>query len=133
MENQKVHEYVIETGANGLPVARLGKVHHLVTVGYNGVEYTYLDGRFVKGNGQQMDQSTVPDEVVARVKEVPFKGAYGHVEQQLINCEFCADILASGQYARHLADKHVRPAQTNDNPIKAVETEAEPAVEGLDG
>ena len=34
MENQKVHEYTVETGPNGLPVARLGRVHNLIMVGY---------------------------------------------------------------------------------------------------
>ena len=128
MENQKVHEYTVETGPNGLPVARLGRVHNLIMVGFEGEIYESLDGRWVRANGQA-DTRVIPEEVKARVEAVAPPTGYGSAVQVLMHCEFCPDILASGEYAKHLANKHVRPALSNDNPIKSTETE----VEGLDG
>jgi hypothetical protein len=129
MENQKVHEYTVETGSNGLPVARLGRVHNLITIGHDGEQFIYLDGRWVNGGGRPVDPEVIPPEVKAKAEAVPFKPQAGQNEQILLNCEFCTEILPSGEYAKHLAAKHIRPtAPVTPAPAAPAET-----VPGLDG
>jgi hypothetical protein len=108
MQGQKVQEYSVETGPNGLPVARLGQVHNLVTFIEGGrAKRHYLDGRWVDDGGNELPETDITDEMRAKVAAIPFKPNAAHQEQVLIHCEFCPETLPSGDYATHLA-KHVR-------------------------
>lgn len=123
MENQKVHEYTVETGANGLPQARLGRVHNLITFIRGGNEKVhYLNGKWVDDGKNPIDENTIPDDLKAAAAAIPFKPERDHSSQVLVQCEFCNTFpegIASGDYARHLIDAHVRP-KSNKEPVDAV-------------
>lgn len=109
MEGQRVQEYTTETGPNGLPVARLGRVHNLITFVRGGSEKIhYHDGDWVDDGKNKIDPESVPQELKDAVAAIPFKASYSTNEQVLINCEFCIEVLASGDYAQHLTNKHIR-------------------------
>src|SRR5882724_4939712 len=110
MENQRVHEYTVETGANGLPVARLGSVHNLITFVTGGSQKIhYLDGRWVDDGNHPIPEDQVPDEIKRQAREIVFNPGFKADAQTLVNCEFCSSQFPSGQYARHLTNDHIRP------------------------
>lgn len=108
MEGQRVQEYQIETGPNGMPIAKLGKVHNLITFVEGGKQKVhYLDGRWVDDGGNALDPDSVPDSYKEQVKAIPFKPDR-HEASVLLHCEFCDQPIASRDYARHLVDTHIR-------------------------
>lgn len=114
MEAQKVHEYTVETGPNGMPIARLGKVHNLVTFILSGKEKLhYLDGKWVDDGKNPVPLEDVPQAYIDAISAIPFTpDRYSH--DIMIPCEFCDESQPSKQYARHLVDKHIRAAGVAD-------------------
>lgn len=110
MQGQKVHEYSVEVGPNGLPVARLGRVHNLITFGTAGERNVhYLDGNWVDDGGNPIDPDTVSQDYKDKAAALPFTPQHESAPDVFINCEFCDWADASRQYARHLSDRHIRP------------------------
>ncbi len=125
MEGQKVHEYGVEAGPNGLPVARVTRVRNLITFVREGSQKLhYLDGQWVDDGKNPIDEKDVPEELKEQVKNIPFRSGYGSEADVLKNCEFCPDQMPSREYAEHLAAKHIR-VLTSGKPTPA----SEPAVE----
>jgi hypothetical protein len=125
MQSQKVQEYTTETGPSGLPIARLGAVHNLITFVRGGSEKIhFFDGQWKDDGGNLLDPDSVPTDLKEQAAAIPFKPHFGSQEQVLINCEFCTEVVASGEYARHLTDKHIRGA---------VKTPRDPETPSIDG
>jgi hypothetical protein len=122
MENQKVHEYSIETGANGLPVARLGRVHNLITfITAGSPKLHFYDGRWLDDGGHEVPDENIPPAARQAAESIPFDGRLDKSPDVLIQCEFCPDDMPSRQYAKHLADKHIRSRATAADPATIVE------------
>lgn len=120
MENQRVHEYSVMTGSNGLPVAQLGKVHNLITFVVSGQEKIhYLDGKWVDDGKNPIDPDTVPDHFKRQVAEIPFNPVRDGTPDVLVNCEFCEFSGAGREYAKHLIDKHIRKDTPDAAPVAA--------------
>jgi len=120
MEGQRVHEYTVEVGPDGMPHARLGKVHNLITFIREGSEKVhYLDGRWVNDGGREVPETLVSDVMRQTVADLPFDPTRNMDPDVIQNCEFCDESMPSREYARHLVEAHIRtPRQqqlTNDN------------------
>ena len=113
MENQRVHEYAVETGPNGLPIARLGIVHNLITFTESGKEKLhYLDGKWVDDGQNPVDPDTVPQHIKDAAASLPFNPVRDGTPDILINCEFCTFTGPGREYAKHLIEKHVPKGAT---------------------
>ncbi len=109
MENFKVHEYTVETGPAGLPIARLGRVRPLVIIGLSGEEWNNYDGKWVNAACVPIDPDTVPQaakDIYAKKQRPDLSGT---TADTLWNCEFCPAQMPSRQYPEHLANIHIRP------------------------
>lgn len=128
MEGQKVHEYTVEMGTNGLPVARLGVVHNLITFISSGApKLHYFDGRWVDDGGNAVPDENVPEEAKRQVATIPFDGSTDRTPDVMHDCEFCKWSGGLRQYARHLADSHIRPGQVADPASLGEEAVPQPA------
>lgn len=131
MEAQRVHEYMVETGPNGLPVARLGRVHNLITfVAAGNQKIHYWDGRWVDDGKNPIDPNDVPQAYKDAVASIPFNPNRDQTPQVLIQCEFCNESpegIPSGDYARHLAERHIRNGQLAVAPRTVLDPAQEPA------
>lgn|SRR5439155_17571387 len=116
-EGYKVHEYTVETGPSGLPIARIGRIRPHTTYGFNGAEYYNWDGKWVNAACVEVSPDTIPDEIKRQhsLKEPP--DLTGTVADVLVFCEFCPDQMPGKGYARHLADKHIRPGVRAAAPV----------------
>lgn len=131
MEGQKVHEYSVEIGTNGLPIARLGKVHNLITfVRADAQKVHYLDGKWVDDGKNQLPIESIPQEFQDAVATIPFTPDRAQTDV-LVNCEFCEFTGPGKEYARHLANVHIRNRPTVDPAVGAGST-VEPEAEALD-
>jgi hypothetical protein len=102
MENQKVHEYTVSTGPNGLPAAQLGKVNHLVTFIQGGLGKIHnLNGRWVNDGNIPIDESLIPEHIKQQFEAIPFDGRVDRTPDVFVNCEFCAYSGPSREYAKH--------------------------------
>lgn len=125
MENQRVHEYSVQTGPNGLPIAQLGITHNLITFCESGKDKIhYLDGKWVDDGQNPIDPETVPQHMKDQVSRIPFDPSRGNAGPDvLINCEFCEFTGPGKEYAKHLIDKHVpkgaKPAVAAPAPVNA--------------
>lgn len=121
MENQRVHEYSVQTGPNGLPIAQLGKVHNLITFVESGKQKIhYLDGKWVDDGANEIPLDQVPMHLREAVAKIPFDPIREGTPDVLINCEFCEFTGPGRDYAKHLVEKHV--------PKSAAKPQAAPAV-----
>jgi len=123
MENQKVHEYSVQTGANGLPIAQLGITHNLITFTESGKQKIhYLDGKWVDDGQNPIDPADVPQHMKYQVSRIPFNPVRDGTPDVLMNCEFCEFTGPGREYARHLIEKHVPKGTVTAKPAEAVET-----------
>lgn len=131
MQNQKVQEYSIEAGPNGLPAARLSKTHNLITFVKSGSEKVhYLDGRWVDDGGNALDEAAIPQDYKDEVTRIPFKPTGFRDATVLVRCEFCGWDGPNTDYPKHLGDAHIRAARASEIAPgigQAVEPEAAPA------
>lgn len=128
MEGQRVQEYTVEIGTNGLPVARLGKVHNLITfVRADAQKVHFLDGKWVDDGRNPIPLEQVPEEYQHAVAAIPFTPDR-QTTDVLVNCEFCEFTGPGREYARHLANVHIRQRTQVDPPVGAGQT-VEPEIE----
>lgn len=114
MQGQRVQEYTTEMGLNGLPVARLGKVHNLVTFINSGQpKLHYLDGKWCDDGGNEIPLDKVPLDAQHQVRSIPFTPDRRDADV-VVNCEFCEWTAGSREYAKHLTEKHIRPLKPVD-------------------
>lgn len=122
MENQRVHEYSVQTGPNGLPIAQLGKVHNLITFVESGREKLhYLDGKWVDDGQNEVSLDRVPQHIRDAVAKIPFNPVREGTPDVMLNCEFCEYSGPGRDYAKHLIDKHVNRAKAAPAPQPAEE------------
>lgn len=111
MENQRVHEYSVQVGANGLPIAQLGLTHNLITFCESGRQKIhYFDGKWLDDGGNDIPLDTIPEYMREQVSRIPFNPVRDGMPDVLVNCEFCEFTGAGREYAKHLIDKHVPKA-----------------------
>lgn len=108
MQNQKVHEYEVTAGPNGLPVAQLTRTHNLITFVKGGSEKVhFLNGRWVDDGGNPLEDAAIPQDYKAAVEALPFAPKGIREADILVNCEFCEWIGPRLDYAKHLSQKHI--------------------------
>lgn len=141
---RSVHEYSVDRATNS---ARLGAVNP--TRKYiRGlvdekppivVQLSRGDVSFYDQGGQPLDLSDVPEDVLAALKKNPIRRGHETVEQVLRFCEFCPggrdehgkptnlpeNAISSGEYERHLIERHVRPDAVSARRVTPVEDEAD--------
>jgi hypothetical protein len=95
----------------GLPQARLGKIHNLITFIRSGFpKLHFLDGRWVDDGGNEIPESEVPAECKDQATALPFTPAVDFEGDVYRQCEFCTYEGPGREYADHLAKTHIRPA-----------------------
>ena len=119
MENQKVHEYVVEK-SGGRPMARVGRVHNLITFIEAGMpKRHYFDGKWVNDAGLVLDESKIPPHLKKQAEELPFNAMEfaQRTPDVLQSCEFCPTELPSREYAAHLISDHMRGKTVEATPV----------------
>lgn len=135
---RQVHEYSVDRATNSARLGATNPTRKYIRGPVDEappviVQLARGDVSFFDQGGQPLDLSEVPEDVLAALKRNPIRRGNESVEQVLRFCEFCpggdkdpANAIASGEYERHLIERHVRP---NALSARRVEPEVEEADE----
>jgi hypothetical protein len=137
---KNVHEYSVDRATNSARLGATNPTRKYIRgpVDENPpiiVQLAKGDVQFYDQGGQPLDVSEVPEDVLAALRKNPIRRGNETVEQVLRFCEFCPggdknpdNAIASGDYERHLIERHIRQQATSARRVEPEEAD-EPEVQ----
>lgn len=122
---RNVHEYSVDRATNSARLGATNPTRKYIRGPVDEsppivVQLSRGDVTFYDQGGQPLDLSEVPPDILAALKRNPIRRGSESVEQVLRFCEFCpggdkdpANAIASGEYEKHLIERHVRQQATS--------------------